>query len=280
MKLYRNLRSYVLFVGLVLVVSPSHASNKNKKCAKNAARLLLPKVGHGNFSISTGGHPVPTLFRYAAPSQKKRGEKMINLAHHYRLLFEHERTPASLRLIVPARRGSKALADFETLEKIQKVLRKIPTKALTGVKTIVVNPRRYRWQERFFRRIKNLPDDYQKVISAVTEIDSQKRVHIHLFPAWVNQPHAFRLSDFRHELGHAISAKYHTRSYNLWAEWTLAAAKDNLTISTYGTESIDEDFAEAVMIYLESEAGAKAPKMRRDYPHRFKILDKIFGINL
>ena len=261
---------------MVLVACPSHAS-KSKSCAKTSSRLLLPQVRHGAFGIAGGEEPVPTFFRYAALSRKKKGEKMVNLAHHYQLWFERQST--SPRLIIPARRGSEALPDLLTLKKVQKVLQKIPVKALTSIKTIVVNPRRYRFQERLFGKLEALPDDYQVIVSAVTQIDSQKRAHIHLFPAWVNQPYAFQLNDFHHELGHAIAAKNYG-SFWPGPEWVLAATRDGLTISDYGSTSIDEDFAEAVALYLETEAGLKAPKVRRDYSHRFKILDQIFGIKL
>ena len=270
MKYYRNLRSYFFFLTVLLTALPSYADKKT--CAKAASRLLLPQVRNGEFGFTGGDESIPTLFRMAAPSRKKQGEKMINLAHHYRFWFE--RQSISLRLIIPDRP-----ADFPTLNKVQKVLEKIPLKVLANVKTIVVNPRRFRYQERFFRKLEELPDDYQRAISAVTEVDSQERIHIHLFPAWVNQPHAFQLDDLRHELGHAVAVKHFG---NFWpgADWFLAATKDNRTISDYASTDLDEDFADAVALYLETEAGTKAPKVRREYSHRFKILDEIFGIKL
>ncbi len=258
----------------MLAAFSSHAG-KSKSCAKASSRLLLPLVQHKSSGIAGGERAIPTLFRYAAPARKEPGKKMINLAHHYRLWFERQNT--SLHLIVPALPGKRGLADYSTLEKVQRVLQKIPLKALPSVKTIVVNPRRYRFQERLLRGMEDLPDDYQLIIPAVTEIDSQKRAHIHLFPSWTSQPYAFQLNDFRHELGHAVAVKNYGSSWP-GPNWVLAATRDNLTISDYGSTSIDEDFAEAVALYLETEAGTKAPKVRRNYSHRFEILDKIFGI--
>ncbi len=87
----------------------------------------------------------------------------------------------------------------------------------------------------------------------------------------------------RHELGHIIAGVvygYDSDGYPaIPQEWQDARLADGKIISKYDNESIQEDFAEAMRVYLEIRGGFDNPSMAFEYRYRFNILDEVVGVN-
>jgi hypothetical protein len=106
------------------------------------------------------------------------------------------------------------------------------------------------------------------------------------------------LKVLHHELGHILDHHlsgnndeyFFSESTNqygqIWqyglSEWPRIMIKDNYYTSVYGTSSPSEDFAETVGQYLESahrHTMAQFDYHAKRIPHRFKEMDRIFGVN-
>lgn len=92
------------------------------------------------------------------------------------------------------------------------------------------------------------------------------------------------LRTMRHELGHIMDSQLLLYSdqpsmsiSNSW-RWENAIKADGYSVSDYGDTRLEEDFAEAMMIYLESNGGLDVPFLLNKFPHRFAILDRVIGV--
>lgn len=81
----------------------------------------------------------------------------------------------------------------------------------------------------------------------------------------------------RHEHGHNIAHKF-WGSTKPPADWIAAARSDTYSVSHYGNQNWDEDFAEAIEFYLRAKAGTLDPNLRKSLIHRFQYLDRLFGL--
>jgi hypothetical protein len=141
-------------------------------------------------------------------------------------------------------------------------------------------------------------------------IDAVKRVKVHLSPssddefwrqtykidgttaasAWVGDINLFpthfkelspktREGEFLHEFGHLVAQKFWKTS-NPPQSYINAAERDRYTVSEYGNKHWQEDFAEAVRVYLQTDGGKADPIARQRFSHRFAYIDEIFAIDL
>jgi len=62
--------------------------------------------------------------------------------------------------------------------------------------------------------------------------------------------------------------------------WQQAAAADASTTTDYGSHHINEDFAEAWMLYVQARRTGTMDDFRRKFPNRAPILDQIFQMSL
>ena len=69
---------------------------------------------------------------------------------------------------------------------------------------------------------------------------------------------------------------YFSISYS--QRWKDAILADGHSVSQYGDTKLEEDFAEAMMIYMESNGGLYHPLFLDRFPHRFAILDEVMGV--
>ena len=90
--------------------------------------------------------------------------------------------------------------------------------------------------------------------------------------------HEHLIYRMRHKLGHVMA--YH-RYGELTSDqrWHDAIAQDNESVSQYGDVNMAEDFAEAMRVYLETNAGLNHPDIAKKYSHRFAILDEVVGLD-
>ena len=58
-------------------------------------------------------------------------------------------------------------------------------------------------------------------------------------------------------------------------KWIRAIKKDDTSISKYGDTDPEENFAEAMRVYIQTDGGTKNPQAVKGFANRFKILDKL-----
>jgi hypothetical protein len=80
----------------------------------------------------------------------------------------------------------------------------------------------------------------------------------------------------RHELGHHIANQLFNSAIPS-NQYIAKAQKDTHSVSEYGNNTWGEDFAEAVEIYLRTDAGRFNPAIRQQLTNRFSFLDDIFA---
>ena len=79
-----------------------------------------------------------------------------------------------------------------------------------------------------------------------------------------------------HEIGHFVgSDKLGSPSDARWQQWGAAANTDNLSVSRYAKNNLDEDFAETYSLYTMSKDTPAHAKYRGLMPERFALLDRL-----
>jgi hypothetical protein len=101
---------------------------------------------------------------------------------------------------------------------------------------------------------------------------------IDIFPLsfeMIQKNRAFAVRILRHEFGHLIATKLFGRSTpdHVYAK---KAQQDEVGVSEYGNRNWAEDFAEAVEVYLRTNAGSLDPRVRQELKNRFEFLDSVF----
>ncbi len=79
-----------------------------------------------------------------------------------------------------------------------------------------------------------------------------------------------------HETGHTWSYKTWgtDTSKGKWVDWKKAMNEDKTAVSQYATNSISEDVAETIQIYVSTKNSPRNAEYRKIVPNRFKMLDK------
>ena len=88
----------------------------------------------------------------------------------------------------------------------------------------------------------------------------------------------YLIGNMQHKLGHVMAYHEYGR-FEPDQEWHDAILADNRSVSKYGDKNPEEDFAEAMAVYLLTNAGLAHPDIVRQYAHRFEILDEIVGVS-
>ena len=280
----RNLRSFILLACLCL--SPAQTQAKFfKSCRSFIAKLfppspsILPKAGEGNFQIVGGGRPLSTYFPDAARDVNYRGEDYIAPAWHYKILFTHNGVPVSVPLIVPVEvkdeipllNYQEKLQPTKVFNKIRHALKQLPGELLQKVGAIYLNP-----------TIKEKDKGQKKWTLTGAHIeqsaDSDKLAIITVFPPAMTSSKSTITGYLRHELGHIVALSFYD-DFAPGGDWLEAMQLDNVRVSWYGETSPEEDFAEAVRVYLKSEGGLKNSLYRIKFIHRFALLDDILKVD-
>jgi len=81
-----------------------------------------------------------------------------------------------------------------------------------------------------------------------------------------------------HELGHQLGARIFGSTMPE-QQWIRAIIEDRgAFVRSYSAAAPSEDFADSVRTYLETDGGRLDPKVRKEFPNRFKLLDRIFAV--
>lgn len=83
---------------------------------------------------------------------------------------------------------------------------------------------------------------------------------------------------FRHEHSHNIARRLFG-SVEPPPEYAQISVFDPYIASEYARNSVAEDFAETLAIYLRTRGGALDPTQRQNFPNRFSYFDRLFGNN-
>lgn len=96
-----------------------------------------------------------------------------------------------------------------------------------------------------------------------------------VYPRETMPSRAVLTSTIVHESGHSWSLReWGEHDSKQWQTWKAAAASDGIAPSVYGKQSLDEDLAEAWVLYIESEGTPMHDVLREMMPNRFKLLDE------
>jgi uncharacterized Zn-binding protein involved in type VI secretion len=80
----------------------------------------------------------------------------------------------------------------------------------------------------------------------------------------------------QHEAGHAVAQKAWAADPSLKAAWEEARRQDRRNVSTYGAKFIDEDIAEAVLLFALTKGTPCEAAARATFPARYAILERMF----
>ena len=160
------------------------------------------------------------------------------------------------------------------LETLKNIFSEIPVRALNQVDEIELKYDSIDFMQTIEYQL------FKPLQGEATAHSSQNHI-IKIFPrnngSYLNR--TLTADTIRHELGHII---IHRRNgtYTPDQKWRDAIKADDTSVSDYGDTSVDEDFAEAMNLYLKTNGGIYYPNVARRYAHRFNILDEILGVRL
>jgi uncharacterized membrane protein len=182
----------------------------------------------------------------------------IRQAHSYKFEIPGSRRlyPKQIIVTIPALRSGRP--NLVSLKLIERAFKRMPPEALEGLDEITVNPQHNHNPKITAIAIPNRIDFYPDALRGPTAVNL--------------------LNTLRHELGH-IKAHHYLGSMDPGVAWDAAIKADGVSVSKYGDTSPDEDFAEAVALYLGTNGGMQMPSLLAKYPNRFKMLDKVFGVD-
>ena len=102
-----------------------------------------------------------------------------------------------------------------------------------------------------------------------------RRVRKFYFDVFVTSYLKYRM---RHKLGY-VMAYHRYGQLTPDQDWRNAISADNKSVSQYGDTHITRDFAEAMAVYLSTNAGLNYPDIVESYKNRFAILDEVIGLD-
>jgi hypothetical protein len=185
------------------------------------------------------------------------------------IIFDLKVGKTNIEVVFPS--DPNGVIDEKKLQVIEKALRESPVSLFDGVDQVLVNP-------------KDAQVDRIGVIlgglhASKAEGTSKGRL-VNIFPAGLQTKDNRLIGTVIHEMGHTKSTSIFgsTDPGELWAK---AIADDNKgSITRYGGKNNDEDFAEAIRMYVETRGGIADFQYREKYKNRFEIIDQIFGLNI
>ncbi len=162
--------------------------------------------------------------------------------------------------------------DYKTLERLRRSLEKLPRDWANSIDEITMNPGRSTLDGEFEKSLGK--KDFMSDASA--SYGGKGRRKVDFYHSQEKLPARVRDNLF-HELGHMIAGDVHSRA-DPGFEWRAAALLDGAHVSEYAKTNGAEDFAETVLEYLATDAGAKNSRVRAVFANRFKFLDRYFGV--
>ena len=98
---------------------------------------------------------------------------------------------------------------------------------------------------------------------------------IFIYPLVFNEGTIKASKTFWHEIGHAYVKNLFSQQ-ELFPRWKLAVIQDGDFITDYARTNLDEDFAETIAFYIQTNGGLTKERLRLKFKNRFEILDEIF----
>ena len=248
----------------ILRESPEHL---HSVCPNFRTERALAGVSSRLVAQGAGAHP---LFRMmpgtAAPGFAehavtfRHGDKSITLT-----VVEPQPRPAGFAERSAAGAPGKQLA---TMHDVVTNLAKLPWETLCELKNVVINPTPSPtdafWQKEF-----NDPSH-----TAFMDVNKLERT-VAIYPA---SGFAQMELSLAHEVGHIVSnARIGRASTPAWKGWDDAQKADNISVSRYAKNNLDEDFSETYSIYTMTKDTPAHAKYRGLMPSRFAFLDRLLA---
>ena len=251
---------------------------------RNAGRTKLSSIGPENIHIrEKGGREYRNSKHYDIQFEDQKGNKMsidlviANILHNTEadiFIF-----PEDLKSFKQGDKKYRYLLSVQ--QKIQIAIGQMPAELLKGLKSISVHS----FDERgvflggsgaHVRGQKELVADGCNRSTIVT---SSEMVLSSCSLGRLFYKNSFKfngglIETIAHELGHVL-ANARFGSSHPGEAWMSAINKDGSSVSEYGDTKPEEDFAEAIRVYIHTDGGTKNPKAMEDFTHRFEILDNL-----
>ncbi len=242
------------------------------------------KVGVSNIHIENG--PITPVVYEEQLNTPGKYMRLYYLSYNVSFLLDGQIKNIHLRVGGLSSDEIILLNDTEVLKRLKNVFGHLPGRALSFADTIYIkkNP----------PIIKN-PDDDRVIGGQSGRNESQEDYIIIYFGIFQNHPADRKDLDLKdvmlqglyhaemtmpHELGHVIARHtYNNDTATPDQKYQDAILADNTSVSKYGNEKIEEDFAEAMQLYIMTNGGLYYPNVTRRYAHRFEALDKIMGVD-
>lgn len=177
-----------------------------------------------------------------------------------------------IKVVIPA--TADGAVDTKMAERMRQTLGAMPDSVLGDLDQLTVNPARNihdsYWAEQY--RMPGLK-------SAATGGISGGRTSVNFYPAGLSKliGASGRAQIMAHELGHIVAARRFgtTKPPEGYA---FGKQRDGVKVSSYGENSLDEDFAEAMAVYIQTEGGLRQPELLEKFRGRFAFLDDVLGM--
>ena len=230
------------------------ASSKGQQLLKPADRIIIQEKF--DQPVDTDFDTIRSIGVDITPDGWARSPARI-----YNATATVEGKPHNFTLVIPDQKNTSA---NKLLKKMETVLSELPGNSLRSVKAIILNPHTKRSFAGPQRPDSNTTDNLRR---------------IHLAPVRYKSNHLSNiLGTMRHELGHT-TAVHKYGNFTPDNKYVDAAKKDNRSVSPYGDSGYNEDFAEAMRVYIETDGGIKNPTLLRRYANRFEVLDEIMQLD-
>ena len=292
LKMFPNIQN--AFTTLKKSGRATQATNRVRLLRRVGNRMKIEPINNGR-PIMTEARKVIRLDPETPPKGvvenfflKKYNRSRQALAHHYRLTINNQ--SHSIKLIIPSMKDGRE--NHRLLEKMNKALADQPEEILSELDEIFVSPYRSTIDIWPVSRFLAFADDTRVIVTrdkttgkfvratGQDPLDKGKR-YISFFPSGYN----FRFDSgvsgtMSHELGHIVAAKKYGALMRPDQKWLDAVKADGKKVSSYGNTNIEEDFVEAMRVYVQTDGGSKNPRLLRRLANRFKILDEIMKMDV
>lgn len=226
----------------------------------------LPLVGKDGLSLHwKDENPLPFIHKYTESDSEHLSQGFTAKIYDRNKQPFHEIT-----VIMPVyvREDGKTVNEAYAQQVFGTVVQSIsqlPLLHIDALEKIEVNPSPNKWDE-FWKNKYNMSEPSS---------GSSGEKSIQVFPTGVQSLLSGDDHDMvRHEFGHLLAEKFF-HSTMPPDEYTQLAHRDAHFPSNYAKASPMEDFAEAVRVYIQSDAGRSNPELRKQLENRFAYLDKL-----
>lgn len=184
--------------------------------------------------------------------------------------YEVEIDGKKIPVFLPKKPDAKA-GEIHGIDEVAKGLAALPASSRALVKQVVVEAKQNPDDAYWAKQYKD-PNFRSYMTAGADGI-------INVYPSKPKMSQDYLDGTLIHETGHTLSMKKwgNSDSDKRWNDWKAAAKSDGIIPSQYGKASLDEDFAETLVIYHQNKGTPREAELRALMPARYKIIDELLA---